>query len=354
VEFWNTMIWDNEAWRWIAYLTITVFSLMLSRVLFHVVRRIVQAFTKKTETKVDDIVLDAVERPTILALVASSLYFGLFLIRHDEGFLATTPLVLGIYGFVVTVLVTFVLAKLYGDLLEYYLRPIVEKTETKLDDQLLPIGIKGGKLAIWSVGLMIAFSNAGVDVNSLIAGLGIGGLAFAMAAKDTVANIFGGASIFADKPFQIGDVITVSGNTGTVEEIGVRTTRIRTFEDTVFILPNAQVADSPLENLSARTHRRRILSIGLTYEHSAAQLREAKALLAEILAETEGLDPEPAIRFDEFGDSALLLKAIYWVSDPDDYWVKLDEVNMKVLERFAAAGFDMAFPTQTVYVKKDA
>ncbi len=354
MQFWNTMVWDNEAWRWVAYLAITVFSLMLSRVVFHVLRRVVQAFTRKTETQVDDIVLDAVERPAVLALVSSSLYFGLFLIRHGESFLATTPLVLGLYGFVLTVLVTFVLAKLYGDLLEYYLRPIVEKTETKLDDQLLPIGIKGGKLAIWSVGLMIAFSNAGVDVNSLIAGLGIGGLAFAMAAKDTVANVFGGASIFADKPFQIGDVITVSGNTGTVEEIGVRTTRIRTFEDTVFILPNAQVADSPLENLSARAHRRRVLTIGLTYDHSAARLREAKALLAEILAETEGLEPEPAIRFDEFGDSALILKAIFWVSDPAEYWVKLDEVNLKVLERFDEAGFDMAFPTQTVYVKKDA
>ncbi len=354
MEFWNTMVFENEAWRWLAYLGITILALMLSRVIFYFLRRIVQAFTKKTETQVDDLVLDAVERPTILALVASSLYFGLFLIRHGEGFLATTPLVLGIYGFVVTVLVTYVLARLYGELLEYYLRPIVEKTETKLDDQLLPIGVKGGRLAIWAVGLMIAFSNAGVDVNSLIAGLGIGGLAFAMAAKDTVANVFGGASIFADKPFQIGDVITVGGSTGTVEEIGVRTTRIRTYDDTIFILPNAQVADSPLENVSARRKRKRVMSIGLTYDHSHTQMVRAKELLGEILAETEGLEPEPAIRFDDFGDSALLLTVIFWVSDPGDYFARVDEVNMKVLERFGAEGFDMAFPSQTVYVKGDA
>lgn len=354
MEFWNAMIFENEAWRWIAYLAITVLSLMLSRVVFYFARRIVHTFTKKTETRVDDIVLDAVERPTILALMASSLYFGLFLIRHKDGFLATTPLVLGLYGFVITLLITYVLARLYGELLEYYLRPIVEGTETMLDDQLLPIGVKGGRLAIWSVGLMIAFSNAGIDVNSLIAGLGIGGLAFAMAAKDTVANIFGGASIFADKPFQIGDVITVAGSTGTVEEIGVRTTRMRTYDDTVFIMPNAKVADSPLENVSARRKRKRVMSIGLTYDHSYEQIVRAKALLGEILAETEGLEPEPAIRFDEFGDSALLLTVIFWVSDPSDYFARVDEVNLKVLKRFADEGFDMAFPTQTVYVKNDA
>ena len=119
MDFWNTMVFENEAWRWIAYLGITVGSLMLSRVVFYFVRRIVQAFTKKTETKVDDLVLDAVERPAILALVASSLYFGLFLIEHEDSFLATTPLVLGIYGFVITLLTTYVLARLYGELLEY-------------------------------------------------------------------------------------------------------------------------------------------------------------------------------------------------------------------------------------------
>jgi len=354
VKFWNVMVFENEAWRWVAYLSITVFSLMASRVAFYFARRIVHTFTKRTETKVDDLVLDAVERPAILALVASSLYFGLFLIRHEEGFLATTPLVLGLYGFVITLLITYVLARVYGEMLEYYLRPIVDKTETMLDDQLLPIGVKGGRLAIWSVGLMIAFSNAGIDVNSLIAGLGIGGLAFAMAAKDTVANIFGGASIFADKPFQIGDTIEVAGSTGTVEEIGVRTTRMRTYDDTVFIIPNAKVADSPLENISARRKRKRVMSIGLTYDHSHEQILRAKALLGEILEETEGLEPEPAIRFDEFGDSALLLTVIFWVSDPSDYFVRVDEVNLSVLKRFADEGFDMAFPTQTVYVKGDA
>jgi len=354
VEFWNVMVFENEAWRWVAYLSITVFSLMASRVAFYFARRVVHTFTKRTETKVDDLVLDAVERPSILALVASSLYFGLFLIRHEEGFLATTPLVLGLYGFVITLLITYVLARVYGEMLEYYLRPIVDKTETMLDDQLLPIGVKGGRLAIWSVGLMIAFSNAGIDVNSLIAGLGIGGLAFAMAAKDTVANIFGGASIFADKPFQIGDTIEVAGSIGTVEEIGVRTTRMRTYDDTVFIIPNAKVADSPLENISARRKRKRVMSIGLTYDHSHEQILRAKALLGEILEETEGLEPEPAIRFDEFGDSALLLTVIFWVSDPSDYFARVDEVNLTVLKRFADEGFDMAFPTQTVYVKGDA
>ena len=352
MQYLNMIVWDNEIWRWAAYLGIVILSLMVSRVVFFVIRSVVLTFTKRTKTQLDDIILNAIERPTVLVLLASCVYLGTFLIRFNDQPLGSSPVVVGSYAFVISILLTYVLARLYGELLLHYVRPIVERTETKLDDQLLPIGVKGGRLAIWAIGLMIAFSNAGIDVNSLIAGLGIGGLAFAMAAKDTVANVFGGASIFADKPFQIGDVITVQGSTGTVEEIGVRTTRIRTYDDTVFILPNAKVADSPLENVSARRKRKRVMTIGLTYDHDHQKIQQAKDLLQDILASTEGLEPEPAVRFDDFGDSALLLTTIFWVSDPSEYFDKVDHVNMEVLRRFAEAGLDMAFPTQTIHLQQ--
>ena len=240
------------------------------------------------------------------------------------------------------------------DLIGNVLKAHAKKSKSRIDDVLVPLVVRALKIFVIVMAVVFAASALDVPLTPLLASITVASVAFSFAAKDTVANIFGGASIFADKPFQIGDVITVAGSTGTVEEIGVRTTRIRTFDDTIFILPNAQVADSPLENVSARRKRKRVMSIGLTYEHDHTQIARAKELLAEILAETPGLEPDPVVRFDEFGDSALQLTAIFWVSDPGDYFLRVDEVNMKVLERFAAEGFDMAFPSQTVYLKKDA
>jgi MscS family membrane protein len=343
---------ENEVWRWAIYLGIVLVSLLLSKSIFFVMRKIIQQFTKRTKSMVDDLVMDAVQRPVSLVLLFSGIYFGLYLLDFEGQPVADHETAWGIYAFILTFLGIYVVARLYGDLLAHFLEPIVEGTETKLDDQLLPIAIKGGRFVIWSIGLMIAASNVGIDVNSLVAGLGIGGLALAMAAKDTVANIFGGASIFADKPFQMGDVITVSGHTGVVEEIGVRTTRIRTFDDTIFVLPNSSVADSPIENVSARRKRKRVMSIGLTYDTTYEKMQEAKTLTRKILEEVGGLEEDPTVRFDEFGDFALILKIIYWVKDPSDHWTKMDQVNDEILKRFNEAGLDMAFPTQTIQLQQ--
>ena len=346
------MFLNNEVWRWAIYLGIVLVSLMLSKTVFHLMRKIIQQFTKRTKSQVDDLIMDAIQRPVSLALLFSGVYFGLYLLSYEGQSVADHETAWGIYTFILTFLGIYVVARLYGDLLAHYVKPIVEGTETKLDDQLLPIAVKGGRFVLWAIGLMIAASNVGIDVNSLVAGLGIGGLAFALAAKDTVANIFGGASIFADKPFQMGDVVTVSGHTGTVEEIGVRTTRIRTFDDTIFVLPNSSMASSPLENVSARRKRKRVMSIGLTYDTTYEKMQEAKQLTRKILDEVGGLEEDPTVRFDEFGDFALILKIIYWVKDPADHWIKMDQVNDEILKRFNEAGLDMAFPTQTIQLQQ--
>ena len=342
----------NELWRWVVYGGIVLMAILASRAVGFFFQNIVPRFTKKTKFKIDDLVLGIIRRPVSILLLFSGLYFGLYVIEAWGEPAAELAAIKNAYFFTLTILLVYMIATLYGELLRHYLKPLVEATETKLDDQLLPLGIKGGRFVIWAIGLMIAMSNLGIEVASLIAGLGIGGLALAMAAKDTVANIFGGASIFADRPFEIGDTITVKGTTGNVEEIGVRTTRLRTFEDTMFIVPNSAVADSPIENVSKRRKRKKVLSLGLTYDTSYERIQEAKAILAEILDEAGGLEPDPAIRFDEFGDSALIIKVIYWVSDPSEYFPKMAAINEEILKRFNEAKLDMAFPTQTLYVTK--
>lgn len=340
----------NEVWRILLYGVIVVLTVMLSKSVSYFVQNVVKRFTKETRFKLDDLILGAIERPISLIVLFCGVYFGLYLIRVNGVYLAT--ILQGVFLVATTVVVTYVIARLYGDILGYILRRLVEDTETRLDDQLLPLAVKGGRFVIWALGLMIAFSYAGVDVTSLIAGLGIGGLALAMAAKDTVANVFGGVSIFADRPFEIGDIVKIKGELGKVEEIGVRTTRIRTFDDTVFILPNSSVADSPVENQSKRRRRKQVMTLGLTYDTTYEQMVQARELLETILKDFEGIDDDYVIRFDEFGESALNILVVYWAKNPDDFFTILDEVNMRVLKELNAAGLELAFPTRTVYVKK--
>ena len=343
----------NELWRWVAYGVVIVVTLMVSKSVSYVFRRVFPKLTAKTSFRGDDLVLDVIRRPASHLVLLSGFYFGLYLFTVDEGIaVAEMAVVSGVYYFVITIILVYMIASLYGEILTYYLTPVVERTETKLDDQLLPIAIKGGRFVIWSLGLIIAFSNAGIDVTSLIAGMGIGGLALAMAANDTVSNMFGGASIFADRPFEIGDEISLKGVSGSVEEIGIRTTRIRTYEDTIFIIPNKAVADSPVENLSSRRKRKRVLSLGLTYDTSYEQIQEAKRLVNKILGDVGGIEPDPTVRLDDFGDSALLLKVIFWVSDTGEYWGKVAAINEAILKEFGDAGLEMAFPTQTLHVKQ--
>jgi MscS family membrane protein len=352
MEFFETLVLGTELWRWLVYGAVVVTSFMLSKSVTFLFHKVMKILNKKSKLQIDDILLGAIQKPASLLLLVSGVYFGLFLIRADGGSVAELGTVSDIYSFLTTVVLTYVLARLYGELLEHYVKPIVEKTETKLDDQLLPMAVKGGRFVIWAIGLMIGFSAAGVDVTSLVAGLGIGGLALAMAAKDTIANIFGGASIFADRPFEIGDTIKVSGMTGVVEEIGVRTTRLRTYDDTVFVIPNSTVADSPLENISMRQKRRRIIEIGLTYDTTYEQLQTAKEIVAKILVDAGGIEEGPTIRLDSFGEFALILKVVYWVLVPSEYWGKIALINEEILKRFNEAKLEMAFPTQTIHVVK--
>jgi MscS family membrane protein len=340
----------NALWRWIAYAVIVLAAILLSKTVAYVFSVVIKAFTRRTRVKIDDLLVSIIQKPITLALLVSGLYFGLYLLAYDGRPLAWW--VDNLYAAFVTILVVYVLARLYGDLMNHYLRPLVERTDSKLDDHLLPLAIKGGRFVIWAVGLVMALDELGLQVTSLIAGLGIGGLALAMAAKDTIANVFGGASIFADKPFELGDVVDIGGKTGKVEEIGVRTTRIRTFEDTLFVIPNSKVADGAVENHSVRRRRRHLVDLGLTYDTTWEKLQEAKAIVARLLSEDELVDDDFVVRFDGFGDFALLLKVIYWVKDPDKFFEKMPEINEQILREFGRAGIAFAFPTQTVHLVK--
>lgn len=197
----------------------------------------------------------------------------------------------------------------------------------------------------------------GKPLTSVLAGLGIGGLAFALAAQDTLKNFFGSLALFSDKPFQIGERVIIDGHDGPVEDVGLRSTRIRTLDGHLVTIPNGELARMSVQNIGKRPYIRRLFNIGITYDTPPEKVERALEIIKEILKDHEGMNPEfpPRVFFNEFNNDSLNILVIYWYHPPE-YWDFLkfsEKVNLEILNRFNSEGVDFAFPTQTLYLAGD-
>ena len=230
-----------------------------------------------------------------------------------------------------------------------------ELTESKLDDQLVPLVRKLLKVFVVIFGGIVVLHQLNVDVASLIAGLGIGGLAFALAAKDTIANLFGSLTVFVDKPFQVGDAISIGGSTtGVVEEVGFRSVRIRTFDKTLITLPNGMLTNSVVENLTERLFRRYKTVLGLTYDTTAEQVTAFCEGVEHIIEAMPDLNSESkTVEFTGFGDSALEILVVCHMNTPDYGQAMRTQhnFNLAVLQLAEDLGVGFAFPTQSLHLE---
>ena len=343
--YWNTV------GEWLIALAIILGSVLLGRIVFWVLSNVVKKFTEKTKTNIDDIIIDMIEEPISFAIAILGIWYGLDMLDlPDAGHIWINR----IYYLLIIFNIAWLINRLIDALIEEYLVPIVEESESDLDDQLLPILRKGIHGIVWIIAIIVGLNNAGYDVGALIAGLGIGGLALALAAQDTVANIFGGVTIFVDQPFTIKDWIKISSHEGIIEEVGIRSTRIRTFEGRLITIPNKVFAESAIENVSAEPSRRVIVMLGLTYDMSHEKVQEALTILAEIHTQfSEHLEEKHLELFDSFGDFSLNVKFLYYIKKGEDVFDLNSRIKFEILKRFNLAGLDFAFPTQTIHATVD-
>jgi small-conductance mechanosensitive channel len=208
------------------------------------------------------------------------------------------------------------------------------------------------QIVLWGVGLVVALGNLGINVNSLIASLGIGGIAVALAAQNVLGDLFSSFTIFSDKPFHIGDLVQIGADTGTVEKIGLKSTRVRTQQGEMLVLPNREVASSRIRNFREMKRRRVVIQFGLEYGLPAAKLRRAtETVKATVAAAGASFD---RCHFLDYGDSALVFEIAYYV-ETGDYLAYMDireKVNLGIYEAFEREGLPFAFPTQTVHLKQ--
>lgn len=239
--------------------------------------------------------------------------------------------------------------------LEKALVKVTARTESELDDQLVPLVIRTSRVVVVLLAILTIIQGLGVNVFSLLAGLGVGGLAIALAAKDTAANFFGSLMILFDQPFKIGDWIKVGDLEGTVEEIGFRSTRVRTFYDSQIVIPNSTIANSDIDNLGRRQFRRTLETLGVTYSTSREDLNRFIEGVKEIIkTHPKTRKDKYYVSFQKFGDSALEI-LLYYFLDVPSYQEELEskqELYFKIKSLAEEQGVEFAFPSQSVYLEK--
>ncbi len=256
----------------------------------------------------------------------------------------------------VALAVTYVLLRLLDVLSRLALRK-AETTNTRLDDQLVPLARKTLKIIIGIVVGVGIVDKLGYPANSLIASLSIGGLALALAAKDTIANIFGSVIVFTDQPFQVGDVVSISGTEGVVEEVGIRTTRIRALDKSISTVPNQTFTSTTVTNFTTRPSRRIRFEVGLTYATTPDQMEIFLDAVRQWLKAHDGVDPDSVIvHFTLFADSSLtvLMQAFTRVPDFATYMVVQEEVLLGIMRLVETHGLEIAFPTRTLHLEGES
>ena len=231
-----------------------------------------------------------------------------------------------------------------------------EGMESKYSGQIVPFFIDFIKIILVIFGVMIILGSIfSVNVGTLVAGLGIGGLAIALAAKETLENLMGSFTIFLDKPFVVGDMVRVSGITGVVEKVGFRSTRLRTLEKSFVTLPNKKMVDSELDNLTLRTFRRSHFTVGVTYSTTTDQLKAIVADIQDYVDNHSNTNQEGKIRFHDFGPSSLDIMVLFFV-DTMDWSTYLDvkeEILYKIIDIVKKHGAEFAYPSTSVYIEKN-
>ncbi|MBN2492974.1 MAG: mechanosensitive ion channel family protein [Deltaproteobacteria bacterium] len=348
--------WGNTLWQYVFFALAIIATLVLRLIVKHAIDVWLRRLTAKTAWEADDRLLDAFRRPAFFLVYVSGFYLALELLS-----LPAEPIDVPrfTYALFTSLLIFDGAWFLYSatEILCFYLTRFTDKTESKLDDQLVPIVRKSLRVIIVALALVMIIQNLGYSVSSLLAGLGLGGLAFALAAKDSLANMFGSVTIFTDRPFQIGDWIKMASVEGIVEDVGFRSTRVRTFAKTLVSIPNSKIANEIIENVAARPMRRISMRVGLSYESSADQMQAAVEAIREILESHEGIDQGYwLVYFDELGDTSLSIfvycftKTTVWA----EYLQIRQELNLAIMRKVEQLGLEIAFPTQTVYLRRDA
>lgn len=343
----NTSFWGNNLTDYLWAFVWLIVSLLCLKVLQSLVMSRLKRLAKKTSTPIDDTLLKIVTsiKPPLYFFIA--FYFAVNTLELSNKIqVILNGVFIGWLIFqaisTIQILIDIIAAK--------YIDKQEDQGETKLAVDTLKLI---AKIGLWVMGGLLILSNLGIQVTSLVAGLGIGGIAVALAVQNVLGDLLSSFSIYFDKPFKIGDFIIVGDKMGTVEKIGIKTTRIKALQGEEIVIPNAKLTSEVIQNFKKMKKRRVSFSFGVTYETPSKRLEDIPKLIEKIVSNQEFADFDRA-HFKEFGDSALIFEVVYHVttSEYNLYMDTQQAINLELLDSLSKFNVSMAYPTTTVHVVK--
>lgn len=349
--FTDTIIKGNSVLDYLISLGIFVLAIVLGRLVVWVGNTKIKKKVEATPTAWDNILFNVFQTPFVCILVIAVLWLAISRLDYSD---KTADLLAKIYRVLIIVNVTWVLSRLVKTICEFFLMPMVTKGNYgNLDKNVVLTIQKTASTLIWILGVTMAIESMGVNIATLLTTLGIGGVAVALAAQDTVKNIIGGITVYIDRTFRIGDRIKVGSFDGFVEDIGMRSTRIRTLEGFLITIPNSQVVEGAVQNVSKEPSRKIALQLGLTYDTTPEKMVQAMEILKKTPEVIKDIQKDVVVSFTAFADSSLGITFAYFIRKNKDFFAVQNDVNMYILREFNAAGLEFAFPSQTVYLANE-
>lgn len=346
-EFFNFELWNNNTvLDCLIFLGSLAASIVVILILKHIVLKRLTRWAEKTPASLDDMILHALKKYVLPLLYLGALYF-------NTGWLKLSENAAAIINVVALALAMILGAAILSALFIYLLNRALEKRQKKVDKlavRLIGVVIK---IAIWVIALLMFLGNLNVDITPLIAGLGIGGVAVAFALQAILQDLFSFVTIFFDRPFELDDFIVIDDLMGTVEHIGVKTTRLRSINGEQLIFSNKDLTNSRVRNYKRMENRRVVFTLRVTYSTALNKAKEIPELIKGIIEGIENTKFDRA-HFKEFGDSRLIFEAAYYVLSQDFklYMDVQQAINFAIKEEFEKRGIEFAFPTQTLYIEK--
>ncbi len=334
---------------YVVAIVILIVFFILAQITNFLFNKVFKVLTAKTKNNTDDKIMKILNMPIFYSIVLLGAYQSFnyigALASYSDSFLK-------IINSLVIIIWIYAIAKLANVIISELGFKFAEKTKSTLDDELMPLFQKLSNIIIYFAGIMILLKTWNIDITRLLASAGIMGFVIAFAAQDTLSHLFGVVSIYFDKPFTVGDRIQLeSGEIGDVLEIGIRSTRIKTFDETVVILPNSKIANSKIINYNQPASKiKEKIKIGVAY---GSDINKVKKILLDIAENTESVekDPEPAVYFTEFLDHALEFVVVTWVDNPGEKFMVKTRINEEIYRRFNEEGIQIPYPTQDIYVR---
>lgn len=348
MELLREIYFGNSVQSWLIAVGILVVAFALFKIVLKVLINRISALARSTATQIDDLLVAMLKRTKSFILLASSAYIA-------SNAVTLKPATSAFWLKACVVLLILQAGIWINSGFSFWLKDTIKKRQEEDAASITTITLLGviARVSLWVIILLLLLGNLGVNITGLVTGLGIGGIAVALAVQNILGDLLASLSIVLDKPFVVGDFIVIDAHMGTIEHIGLKTTRIRSLSGEQLIFSNNDLLKSRVRNYKRMSERRILFGFGVIYQTPLEKLKEIKEIVSNIIIKVEKARLD-RVHFKEYGDSSLNFEVVYYVTDPDyTIYMNVQEIiNQEIFRRFAEETIEFAYPTQTLFIQK--